>query len=368
MTHDFPLLMTGSEWFASRPGGLNRYFLELFRAFDALDGVDVTGLAFGDAPSLTGAKSWRSGGNIVARVAASRRAESTGEAPRVVDRHFALYGPPPRRYPKALQIVHFQGPWADESRVAGGGGVSTRAKRLVERRRYHEADHLIVLSAPFAQILVDDYGIPAERITILPPGVDTERFAAAQSAPTSEPSDDAGPIVLCVRRLEHRMGIDVLIRAWDDISAAIPGAQLRIVGTGTAEAELRELAGRARNPESIVFTGRLSDEALIDEYRRSTITVVPTTSLEGFGLIALESLAAGKAAVVTDCGGLPDAVRGLDASLIVPPADADALGARIIGALEGKRPTAQECVDHAATFSWGATAGRHLDLYLSLGA
>lgn len=366
MSQTLPILMTGSEWFASRPGGLNRYFFELFRAISGDDSSSATGIAFGTRPDIEGARAWERGGNIASRVAASRGAVS-GISPRVVDRHFALYGPPRRRYPDALQIVHFQGPWADESRVAGGGKFSTTAKKAVERRRYREADHLIVLSAPFKAILSDQYGIEPERISILPPGVDASRFAAAVSD-EGEQAAAQRPIVLCVRRLEHRMGIDVLIRAWADISSSVPEAELQIVGTGTAEQELRELAAQSKNPDSIHFSGRLSDDALVHAYRSSMITVVPTTQLEGFGLIALESLAAGKPAVVTDCGGLPDGVRGLDPSLIVPPGDEQALARRIIDALSGTRPTAAECVAHAASFSWESVAQRHLALYRELGA
>ncbi|WHE35754.1 glycosyltransferase family 4 protein [Microbacterium sp. BDGP8] len=365
MSQPLPILMTGSEWFATRPGGLNRYFYELFSATARLEDASPSGAAFGDAPEIPGALSWEAGGDTRSRVLASRR-PIPGVRPRVVDRHFSLYGPPRRRYPDALQIVHFQGPWADESRVAGGGRASTAMKRVVERRRYHDADHLIVLSAPFKAILVEKYGIAPERVTILAPGVDAGRFAAARGDGASQAAER--PTVLCVRRLEHRMGIDVLIRAWDDISRSVPDAELRIVGTGTAEDELRELATRSAKPGSITFAGRLSDEALVAAYSAATISVVPTTQLEGFGLIALESLAAGKPVVVTDCGGLPDGVKGLDPSLVVTPGDETELARRITEALLGKRPSAAECVAHAKTFSWESVAQRHLALYRELGA
>jgi len=359
-----PLLMTGSEWFDSRPGGLNRYFFELFRAFEQLDEVDVHAWAFGSAPSIDGARSWGTEPGTVARVRRSRRRVDDA-IPAVIDRHFALYGPPRSKYRQALHIVHFQGPWADESRVAGGGGLAVRAKREIERARYKEADHLIVLSAPFAEILVDDYSIPRDRISIIPPGVDASRFAGLQ---TTSSSDAARPVVLCVRRLEQRMGIDVLIRGWDRVLETHPTAELRIVGTGTAEASLRDLAAGTRVPQSIVFTGRVGDAELIDEYTRSQITVVPSLALEGFGLIALESLAAGRAPIVTDCGGLPDAVRGLDPSLIVTPGNEQQLASRIVEALSGTRPSTDACRAHAATFSWESVAQRHLDLYRGLGA
>lgn len=358
MNDDMSLLMTGSEWFSSRPGGLNRYFFELFRAMTLNERVAAHGVAFGDAPALAGARSWP-GGGTVARVRASRRRE-VADRPQVVDRHFALYGPPRSAYPEALQVVHFQGPWADESRTAGGGSVSVRVKKLIERRRYADADHFIVLSQPFADILHTEYGVAGDRISIIPPGVDTARFGALR-----EPTDGP-PVVLCVRRLESRMGIDILIRSWAEVRRASPDAQLRIVGTGTQESDLRALAASSPHASSITFTGRLSDAQLDQEYRGATLTVVPTLSLEGFGLIALESLAAGVPTIVTNCGGLPDAVKDLDPSLIVPIGDEEALASRIAVALSGTVPSEEQCVSHAEGFGWERVADRHVDLYRKL--
>lgn len=361
-----PLLMTGSEWFDSRPGGLNRYFLELFRAFSRLDDVRADAYAFEAPPAIEGAHTWGTAQSTLRRLLASRSAPADSE-PAVVDRHFALYGPPRCRHRLALQIVHFQGPWAEESRVAGAGRLSIVAKRAIERSRYHEADHVVVLSAPFAAILNEQYGVPRERISIIPPGVDAQRFAPTDALSVAGAAA-APPVVLCVRRLEQRMGIDVLIRAWDEATAGHPDAQLRIVGTGAAEAGLRGLAARAKRPGSITFTGRLTDAELVAEYARAAFTVVPSVQLEGFGLIALESLASGKAPIVTDNGGLPDAVRGLDESLIVPADDQEALADRIRRGLAGEIPDASACRAHAAEFSWPAVAQRHLALYRRLGA
>jgi glycosyltransferase involved in cell wall biosynthesis len=88
--------------------------------------------------------------------------------------------------------------------------------------------------------------------------------------------------------------------------------------------------------------------------------------LEGFGLIALESLASGRAPIVTDCGGLPDSVRGLDPSLIVPSGDAGALADRIVRSLDGDVPGPGQCRTHAESFSWHAAAERHVAMYQEL--
>ncbi|KQR24028.1 glycosyl transferase family 1 [Agreia sp. Leaf335] len=349
--------MTGSEWFSSRQGGLNRYFEGLYLAMAATPEVQVSGAAFGD-PAAGGTSWGPTGGSTVSRVLASRRAPEARRLD-IVDKHFSLYGSPraPKTSPDAGMVVHFQGPWAAESAVAGANKLVTRAKTAVERSSYKHADAFVVLSRPFKEILANDYGVSADKIHIIPPGVDIDDFEFSEETTNS----GAAPRVLCVRRLEKRMGIDVLIKAWAEVDKRIPGAELRIVGSGTFEQELRAMA--AASPAKITFLGRLDDETLRQEYRSASITAVPSLALEGFGLIALESLATGRAPIVTDCGGLPDAVRGLDASLIVPRGSVEALADRIVHALLGRVPSAHECRAHAETFAWNVIAQRHLALY-----
>ncbi|MEJ8278251.1 glycosyltransferase family 4 protein [Pseudonocardia spirodelae] len=350
--------MTGSEWFATNAGGLNRYFTDLFTALRDLPGVDVTAAAHGEPPR--GGSSWGPfAGGTRARVARSLAA-APGTRPRVLDRHYCLYGRPARdRHGAQSLVVHFHGPWAAESAAAGAGGLAVRAKRLAERARYAGADAYVVLSERFRDLLAADYGVPAGRIRVVPPGVDLGRFTAA-----AEPAGP--PTVLCVRRLENRMGVDVLLDAWRAVAAARPQARLVVVGTGSAEAGLRARAAAGDLAGSVRFTGRVGDDALARLYAGAALTVVPSVALEGFGLIALESLAAGRAPVVTDCGGLPDSVRGLDPSLVVAPGDPEALAARLLTALDGDRPGPGACRAHAERFSWRAAAERHRDLYREL--
>ncbi|MFI7001038.1 glycosyltransferase family 4 protein [Nocardia sp. NPDC050175] len=354
--------MTGSEWFASAPGGLNRYFTELFHALARQPGAAVSAAAFGaDSTATAGAQSWGGlGGSTLqrARTAFLDRAELHRDT--VLDRHFCLYGPAAiARRGRLPLVIHFHGPWAAESRLTGQSETAVRAKYLLERVRYSGADRFVVLSNHFRDVLHTDYRVSLDRIAVIPPGVDLDRFHASPV-----PSESDSRTVLCVRRLERRMGIDTLLRAWPAVHAEHPTARLVIVGTGAAGDELRS-AARSLG-DTVEFAGHVDDERLTDLYEQAELTVVPTTALEGFGLIALESLAAGRPPIVTDCGGLPDSVRGLDPSLIVPAGDADALGARITAALHGTVPTPAQCRAHAETFSWDVTAERHLAMYRAI--
>ncbi|MFD0363302.1 glycosyltransferase family 4 protein [Nocardia sp. GCM10030253] len=369
--------MTGSEWFAAAPGGLNRYFTDLFDALTRQPNVAVSAAAFGavsadPAAGLPGARSWGPlGGSTLHRARTAFLDRTELRRATVLDRHFCLYGPAAiDRRGRIPLVVHFHGPWAAESRLTGQSELGARAKYLVERLRYAGADRFVVLSNHFRDVLSTDYRVPAERIAVIPPGVDLSRFRATPipSAADQSAVSAAQRTVLCVRRLERRMGIDNLLRCWPEVLDQHPDARLVLVGTGTAERELRDQAAAmdSKAAESIVFAGHIDDTRLTELYEQAELTVVPTIALEGFGLIALESLAAGRAPIVTDCGGLPDSVRGLDPSLIVRAGDADALGERIAAALRGILPSPAECRSHAETFSWDVTAERHLTMYEEL--
>ena len=106
----------------------------------------------------------------------------------VVDSHFALYGLLPvlatRLRSKPL-VVHFHGPWAEESRVAGQrSGVILSVKRLMEAALYGRATRLVTLSEAFKAILVERYRVDPSRVEVIPPGVDLDRF---------RPGTDYGP-------------------------------------------------------------------------------------------------------------------------------------------------------------------------------
>jgi glycosyltransferase involved in cell wall biosynthesis len=346
--------MTGAEWFSAHPGGLNRYFTDLYGALRSHPGVSVSAAAFGECGP--GARSWGPIGGSTLRRARTAFFD-LADLPRgaVLDRHFCLYGRPRMgARGKHPLIVHFHGPWAAESRFTGASKASALAKHSVERLRYSGADRFVVLSEHFRNVLAEDYGIRGSKIVVIPPGVDLHRFQVAR-----EPRDQ---MVLCVRRLERRMGIDVLIRGWRAVTAEHPDARLVIVGTGTEERSLRALAHESGLAASISFEGRASDTRLAALYQQAALTVIPSVALEGFGLAALESLAAGRAPIVTDCGGLPDAVVDLDLSLVVPAGNADAVGDRVADALYGDIPDAARCRTHAESFSWEAAAQRHVEM------
>ncbi len=374
------VLLLGEAWPTDSPGGLNRYLADLLAALErvAVDdgGVAPHAIVLGpatDAPSsVVRASSVHAG--LAARMVAFRRAaRAAAGSTTVVDAHFALYASVAvlgTRLRSVPLVVHFQGPWADESALAGASRVAVVAKRAVERAVYRRARRVVVLSEAFARIAIERYGVDPARVVVLPPAVDLERFTPGDRGPARARLGvpDGAFLVVAARRLDPRMGLDTLLTAWADVQAAVPDAVLLVAGDGSARSVLEHLRDALPRPEAVRFLGRVDDATLLDLYRAADCSVVPTRALEGFGLVVLESLACGTPAIVTDAGGLPDGVVGLDSTLVVPSEDPERLTTRLVEAARGALPPSDACRRHAERFEWGAVARAHCALYAEVTA
>jgi glycosyltransferase involved in cell wall biosynthesis len=285
----------------------------------------------------------------------------------VVDAHFALYAVEPAIFGAARHlplVVHFHGPWAREAAAeAPARSSSTAARRALERAVYRRAQRVITLSGAFGRVLVHEYGVDPWRIEIIRPGVDLERFRPGNRADARETfALDAGArIVVTVRRLVARTGVDTLLDAWSSLD---DDAALVIAGDGPERPRLVEQARRL-GLRHVRFLGPVADEDLPTLYRAADVCAVPSMALEGFGLVVLEALASGTPVLVTDVGGLPEAVAGLGHELVVPAGDAAALAERVASAFDGGAPlpSAAACRAHAESFSWADAAVRHRAVY-----
>ena len=357
--------MLGKGWFPDQVGGLDRYFRDLLEHQPEATGVvigpagrrpeRVVAVSRHDAPLL-----WR----LVAFSAAARHAATSA---RVVDAHFALYALIPllsRRLRTLATVVHFQGPWADENIAQGDKSALRRAlRRALERMVYRRAQRVVVLSSAFRRLLIERYRVVPWRVRVEPPGVDLERFSPGdrRSAREQLGMQSSSFVAVAVRRLVPRMGLDLLIDAWEQALAQLPPqAVLLVAGDGPQRDELETRIAAAGLQNSVRLLGRLGDEALVDLYRAADVGIVPTRSFEGFGLVVIEAAACGTPTVVTAVGGLPEAVRGLDPSLTVPAGDVPALAARLIRAARtGGLPTREATRRFAEGYSWQRVVDRN---------
>jgi len=355
--------MLGCGWFPDQLGGLNRYYRDLLEHLPEATGVVVGGSASTPA-HVAGVSDHRR--LLPLRLHAVWRAaqRAAGDAD-LVDAHFALYALLPLwlgRLRRKPVVLHFHGPWAEESVSAGDRSqLKRRARLALERAVYRRADQAVVLTSAFRQVLVERYGVAPWIVNVVPPGVDLERFSPGSRAAARLELGlpDNAFVAVSVRRLVRRMGLEVLAEAWRDALAELPdGSALLIAGDGPLESELRDFALAAGIQDSVRILGRVSEQRLVSLYRAADIAVLPTLEHEGFGLVVLEAAACGTPSIVTSSGGLPEAVAGLDPSLIVASGDHAALRERLLRSVVD-RPDRGHTRDYAERHNWQAVAGRH---------
>jgi glycosyltransferase involved in cell wall biosynthesis len=151
------------------------------------------------------------------------------------------------------------------------------------------------------------------------------------------------------------MGIDILLQALVAVKAKVPDVWLAIAGKGALRPVLEQQARELGLQEQVQFLGYVPDEQLPVAYQAADLTVVPSQSLEGFGLILLESLACGTPVLSTPVGGMPEVLRPFQPALVTDSPDSDALAARLVELLTGKIPLPDRaaCREYAASnYDW----------------
>ena len=213
------------------------------------------------------------------------------------------------------------------------GTMASRQLRLMTGAALRGAEQTIAASASTAAILRDEWRLPGDRIRVLLPGVDTQRFVPAERDPVIRATlgwHDR-PVVLTVARLERLKGHDQLLRAIPRIRAAVPNLLYAIVGAGSQRPTLERLAADLGVAEQVRFHGQLDDERLLPCYQQCDLFVLPSRqvglAVEGFGLVLLEAQASGIAVVAGATGGTAEALQPSTSGLIVPCETPDALAA-----------------------------------------
>ncbi len=359
-------------------GGLDRIYTDLCGALPK-EGVDVTGIVIGPpgVEAETGGRVRRVPSD--ARLKAMRYLATRSTIDQtlrsvsldLVSIHFALHGAVAldrlRRQPI---VMHFHGPWSGEAELEGESRLAVAVKRSIERAVYVRAQRVIVLSYAFGDLAVRKFGIRKELIRVVPGHVDLDRFAplAASKAEArrmlSLPADR--PLLLTVRRLQRRMGLENLIDSLALVARAVPDVLLCVGGSGPLAGLLRQRADALGLTRNVEFLGFVPDDKLALAYQAADINVVPSTGLEGFGLVAAEALAAGTPSMVTPVGGLPEVVATLSPDLVFASVEARDIAEALVAGLHGSitLPDAAACRRYAArSFPLDLAAKRTADVY-----
>ena len=354
--------------------GSDRYYFNLVRALRERN-VGARGVVLGDATSVedgvTDVASFAPEGSRALRRWTGLRRTIRGlyAGSDLIVSHLAPHAFPVLDIIRSKPLVeHFHGPWALEGRFAKLPARRVALRLVQEKMVYGRAARIIVLSRSFGDVLERDYRISASKIRVIPGGVDLARFASTGSK--SDARDELGlsqgrPIVFCVRRLEPTKGLDRLLDAIALVVGRVPDVLLAIAGNGSLGGALARRVRDLGIERNVTFVGKVDDRRLALLYRSADFSVVPSEAWEGFGLVCLESFAAGTPAMVTPVGGLPEAVSPLEPALVFANAQTDGIAVGMTEALLGTRrlPPSAACLEYASEFSWANIARRVEDVY-----
>ena len=366
----------GKDDFNEVPGGANRYAFGLVRALKDADVTTrflVAGVSSSDIvdESIAGNVARRAWGFVKSGL-------RKGVTPDVINIHFALYGAPflagvivrrfiglsgPSRSTDMPKVIfNYQGPWSEESRVASGkNGVAIKVKRMLERFCLTRSDRIVVLSGGFAQDVQTRFGVAPERVFEIAPAVENEWFSTS-TEDDLDPLDSSGPIdLVCVRRLTQRMGHIRLLDALQSLNFVVLGREvkLHIVGRGQEAENIRTWIVQHERSQSVIMHGFVPDGELRTLMRQMTMAIIPTTELEGFGLVVLEAMALGLPVISTGQGGLSTAMGPWATPPYVFALDDVSSIAKAVAAgteLAESPAERRKLIDYAAAHDWNSVA------------
>jgi phosphatidylinositol alpha-1,6-mannosyltransferase len=207
----------------------------------------------------------------------------------------------------------------------------------------------IIANSTYTAALARSAGVPEDRVTVIFPGIDAQRFAAAEDVDgvRSKLGFDAKPIILFVGRLARRKGVKEFIEnSFVNIARAIPEVCLAIAGDNPLESlahrddvltGIKDSIAHLHLQNHVRLLGAVSDEQVVALYQIADVVVLPALAskedIEGFGIVLLEAAAAAKPTVATRVGGIPDAIEHGQGGILVAPGDYDELTKALIALL-----------------------------------
>ncbi len=291
--------------------------------------------------------------------------------------YLALLNPLLKSVPK---VTHFHSSWLDEETInrqahrptSGWAGILfplkmacvLRVIRFMEGGCFQASRSILFLSEYSRGHFLKIYRKKKARLRVIPGGVDVNAFFPLKpeqdlSALRQElglPTDR--PIILSVRRLEARMGLENLILAAAQIVQRCPDLNffIAIGGKGSMAKSLDALIRQNDLQDKVRLAGMIPRDILPSYYRAADVFVLPTLSIEGFGLVTIEALATGLPVLGTPVGGTIEILKGVDESLLFPGTTAEAISLRIEKYLKNPKPfeaLKSRCQERAvAHYSW----------------
>ena len=235
---------------------------------------------------------------------------------------------------------------------------------LYEKLLLKKSDHIIVASQYMKETVMQDYGVEPQKITVIHLGVDENFFKKSDPNLFMNAFNLSNKhLLLFVGAIKYVKGLDFLLNALRTVNEE---CTLVLAGPKTPllyalEREFHDLFSAKR----VKYVGTLGKEMLLSAYASAEIFVLPSRH-EGFGLVALEAMAAGKAIIISDRVRVSEIIKDGKDGFIVTFGDIETLTLRIEELLAGDKKRikmGEYAKEKAKEYTWNRIAEKYLRVY-----
>jgi len=201
-------------------------------------------------------------------------------------------------------------------------------RKFIEKFSLDKANKIIVLSRYTKDKLMNTYRVFENKIVIIPSGVNIEHFKPAidKISLRREMNLAQEPLTLfTVRNLVARMGLENLIKTIPLLQNKGVCVQLFIGGQGMLKEKLQALINELGLQDCVWLCGFISDYSLVKYYQMADFFILPTTELEGFGLVTIEAMSCGTAVLATPIGGTIEILSGFNPEFLFKDTSPEAM-------------------------------------------
>jgi glycosyltransferase involved in cell wall biosynthesis len=248
----------------------------------------------------------------------------------------------------------------------------SRFRLWLDRKTGRWAERHVCVSEAVAKFSLERGGLPAEKIVVIPNGVDAERYRTAAAADTAPIGIPAGaPIVLFVGRLDAQKGPLDLIHALRLLAAKRDDVHALIVGEGPLREEMKAAILASELQQRVHLVGRRND---IPELMKAATCLALPSHWEGMPNVVLEAMASGLPVIATQVEGTTELLQGGgesgDLGLLVPVGNPASLAEgieQILTCPDDSKAMAVKSQHYVlSNFTWGDTASAYVQLYRDL--
>ena len=241
-----------------------------------------------------------------------------------------------------------------------------RLAQWMERSVWRSADLVMPVSEPLRNYLMEEAGVAAERIRVLPNAVDAKWFGASGAIPIDSEKQDKF-VLGFVGSFKAWHGADFLLSVFEEFHRMEPASRLLLIGDGPLKTRLEEKARKAGLEKAVTFTGIIPHDEIRNYLATVDVALAPYPALENFyysPLKLFEYMAAGKAVVASNAGQIAQIIRHRVNGLIYEPGDREGL-LRCLCALRNDPALCEELGRSARKasegFTWERNAARVIE-------